>query len=767
MYLTFTALATAVTFKFTNITEYSINGGEWIELAANTNTPELNSGDTIRWRSVLEPTATAGIGTFSSTGDFSVSGSPFSLLYGSSYTNQSDLLNDTNVFYALFKNAVHLIDAQNIELASSSLTLNCYREMFSGCTNLATTPELPVTTLAEGCYANMFDVCTSLTTAPELPATILAKLCYSGMFHGCTSLVDAPELHATILAESCYSDMFIDCTSLVAAPDLPATILAEGCYANMFEFCTSLTTPPKLSAATLKNYCYEYMFSGCTSLVNAPELPATALVTGCYDYMFYNCTSLNYIKAMFTTIPSTSYTDSWVNGVASEGTFVKNSSANWNVTGDNGIPVGWGTKVATINTYTDIDLNFLYDGSPISLLDIKNASEHDEFENNVGWTPSSHLNSIFIVNNFYRTCPWAGEENFWKQIVNDEYVRFTDNDYNSFFKNTYSEYANIAYVLNDYTSWEPYTAQNDLPNDLFAYTSTISNPSIVGPGVALWPLESFKISDLLGISLGILEFPRSSSGISYNIGNRNYNNITLFLIMMQTYMMLSKNVERECDYNKEIRVLGEEFLNNISIDITKTVCCCKPWYPKIEYDTNLLSNIYYEYFFYYESTANHVEFSDINDEVDVNSSDEEKREYIKSLTNDINIISTNGNLSYRILFPLIMFNSKIKHSDIHVKAYSIFTYCSWVMEISYPSNYTITINDIKWGLNHMYGNKHFLVNDALSPSIQGIYVNYQPWSYSKYIDSELKLRYSTDTNKMYIHFINRNLIGQTVTGRLN
>ena len=122
MYLTFTALADAVTFKFTNITEYSINDGEWIELAANTNTPELNNGDTIKWRSGLEPTAT-GIGTFSSTGDFSVSGSPFSLLYGSSYTNQSDLLDGTNVFCALFKNAIHLVRASNIELATSSLTI--------------------------------------------------------------------------------------------------------------------------------------------------------------------------------------------------------------------------------------------------------------------------------------------------------------------------------------------------------------------------------------------------------------------------------------------------------------------------------------------------------------------------------------------------------------------------------------------------------------------------------------------------------------------
>jgi hypothetical protein len=57
--------------------------------------------------------------------------------------------------------------------------------------------------------------------------------------------------------------------------------------------------------------------------------------------MFNGCTSLNYIKAMFTTTPSATYTYNWVNGVASSGTFVKNSAAQWNVTGNDSIPTGW------------------------------------------------------------------------------------------------------------------------------------------------------------------------------------------------------------------------------------------------------------------------------------------------------------------------------------------------------------------------------------------------------------------------------------------
>ena len=44
---------------------------------------------------------------------------------------------------------------------------------------------------------------------------------------------------------------------------------------------------------------------------------------------------------MFLTTPGTSYTGSWLSGVAANGTFVKNKDATWNVTGIHGIPSGW------------------------------------------------------------------------------------------------------------------------------------------------------------------------------------------------------------------------------------------------------------------------------------------------------------------------------------------------------------------------------------------------------------------------------------------
>ena len=172
--------------------------------------------------------------------------------------------------------------------------------------------------------------------------------CY--LFSDSNYLVSAGDLKlpATTLASYCYEYMFYRCTSLTTAPSiLPAMTLASNCYNSMFSSCTSLTTAPQLPATTLASNCYASMFSNCTSLTTAPELPATTLVNNCYNYMFSDCTNLNYIKAMFTTTPSTSYTRNWVNGVSATGTFVKNSTAQWNVSDVNGIPSGWTVQTAS------------------------------------------------------------------------------------------------------------------------------------------------------------------------------------------------------------------------------------------------------------------------------------------------------------------------------------------------------------------------------------------------------------------------------------
>ena len=313
-YLTFRAREDG-TFKFSKGgLSYSLDNGEtWTTLAKNTNSPTVQSGNTIMWKGTFS--TSTGVGTFSSTGAFDAEGNIMSLLFGDNFIGQTSLSGYDYAFYGLFSGCTHLISAENLVL--------------------------PATTLAPYCYMNMFDSCTSLTTAPELPATTLADSCYNGMFWNCTSLTTAPSLPATTLANKCYEWMFNGCTSLTAAPSLPATTLADGCYGVMFVGCRSLTTAPQLPATTLAYYCYEEMFSGCESLTTAPELLATTLAEGCYFMMFGGCSNLNYVTCLATDISAPDCTSDWLDGVSSNGTFVKAAGMNDWTSGSSGVPENW------------------------------------------------------------------------------------------------------------------------------------------------------------------------------------------------------------------------------------------------------------------------------------------------------------------------------------------------------------------------------------------------------------------------------------------
>ena len=300
----------ADTDLITSISYSTDNGETWTTTANQDNKSEnlvitvnVNAGDKVLWKGIAVTISYMNYGKFSyftSTCEFDAQGNVMSLCYGDNFIGQTTL-NYTGQFAALFGAAM---------LGGNCSVVN------------AKDLSLPATTLANNCYLGMFRGCTSLTSAPALPATTLADFCYASMFEGCTSLTSAPVLPATTLASSCYYSMFQGCTSLVNAPALPDTTLADGCYSSMF--------------------------SGCTSLTSAPELPATTLAERCYYQMFYGCSNLNYIKAMFTTTPSTTYTQNWVQGVAASGTFVKNAAATWNVTGVNGVPSGWTVQTASV-----------------------------------------------------------------------------------------------------------------------------------------------------------------------------------------------------------------------------------------------------------------------------------------------------------------------------------------------------------------------------------------------------------------------------------
>ena len=233
-------------------------------------------------------------------------------------------------------------------LPATTLADACYRSMFKNCVIMTLTPTLPALTMTQDCYREMFYGCDYMTTAPALPATTVATRCYYSMFEHCDTLeTPPPVLPATTLASSCYANMFKQCGRMTTAPIIQATTCAQSCCYRMFYYCSWLSQVPALPATTLANNCYYQMFYKCNGLTQAPVLPALTLVTDCYKNMFYSCKNLSYVKAMFTTTPGYSYTTSWLYGVASGGTFVKNAAATWTEVSYNAVPSGWTIETAS------------------------------------------------------------------------------------------------------------------------------------------------------------------------------------------------------------------------------------------------------------------------------------------------------------------------------------------------------------------------------------------------------------------------------------
>ena len=320
-YLNFTALeASTISMTSTLTTQptlsYSKDLQTWVTFDANT-TVSLNTGDLVYFKgsNTSLGTASSRYTKFVMTGTIEAHGNIMSLLYGDN--------------------------------ADGQLTIPanyCFYRLFYQCPSLVTAPKLPATTLKQRCYMSLFDE-TSITIPPVLPATTMQTYCYCYMFRR-TPLSTCPELPATTLADRCYANMFSYCENIKTPPILPATTLVQYCYTGMFNY-SGLTSAPELPATTLQTGCYSAMFGHCTSLTTAPVLPATTLVSQCYTQMFDGCTNLNYIKAMFTTTPKTTYSNNWVREVAASGTFVKNSAAAWTDVGVYAVPSGWTVQTAS------------------------------------------------------------------------------------------------------------------------------------------------------------------------------------------------------------------------------------------------------------------------------------------------------------------------------------------------------------------------------------------------------------------------------------
>ena len=276
--------------------------------------------------------------------------------------------NPGELFYSINDGANQLVDDDKLDNGidiSANQTISFYRTLSSNLTNndyyaincdkecyvygnvmslidpknYATTTSVPEFAFAR-LFSNNDNIKNHKSLDLVLPAIALNYACYYSMFCSCDNLTKAPALPAEIMADFCYCDMFASCTSLTKAPALPATTLAKSCYMSMFFNCYNLETAPDLPAITLAEACYYGMFAGCTSLETAPELPAPTLAKSCYHSMFKDCSSLNNITCLATDISEPNCTDWWVDGVATQGTFTKASTADWGDPGVN-IPSGW------------------------------------------------------------------------------------------------------------------------------------------------------------------------------------------------------------------------------------------------------------------------------------------------------------------------------------------------------------------------------------------------------------------------------------------
>ena len=235
-----------------------------------------------------------------------------------------------------------------VELKASVVGKNAYNQMFINCIKIKTAPSISATEIGvSGCY-RMFYGCIRLQTPPSaLPATTLSATAYREMFSGCKALKSTPAFptgNATFGGNLVCYGMFQNCSTLSELKDNlfgAGTVLTQECFRNMFNGCTSLKTVPQgyLPATTLATSCYYGMFYN-TAITQSPVLPAETLVTSCYREMFRNCKSLNHITCLATDISASNCLTNWVTNVASSGTFVKAESATW-PNGGNGIPNGW------------------------------------------------------------------------------------------------------------------------------------------------------------------------------------------------------------------------------------------------------------------------------------------------------------------------------------------------------------------------------------------------------------------------------------------
>ena len=188
-YFTIEAIEDGLTVSLSeNASQYRIDNGDWVDLAASTATPSVNTGQKIQFKMENPSIASIkGIGTFTTSKQCNAIGNIMSLLYGGDFEDKKDLTGKNYAFCKLFYNNRNLVNAEKLILPATTLDSYCYASMFQGCTSLVSAPELPATTLVSNCYDSMFNGCSNLNNITMLATDISATRCLTSWVSGVAS----------------------------------------------------------------------------------------------------------------------------------------------------------------------------------------------------------------------------------------------------------------------------------------------------------------------------------------------------------------------------------------------------------------------------------------------------------------------------------------------------------------------------------------------------------------------------------------------------
>lgn len=170
----------------------------------------------------------------------------------------------------------------------------------------------------------------------------LATYALVRLFRGNTNLRYAHNsiIHCTTTGINTFDSLFYGTTNLESPPIMKMKGVGAAACNHMF-YNSGIKYCPQPNIKNISARCFVNMFWGCTNITEGMDLPALTLADACYSGMYQNCSNLTKIKMLATNISINRCLDSWVSGVAAEGTFIKNRNATWTTTGANGVPTGW------------------------------------------------------------------------------------------------------------------------------------------------------------------------------------------------------------------------------------------------------------------------------------------------------------------------------------------------------------------------------------------------------------------------------------------